>query len=285
MSARIIDGKKLSQTIFDKLTTNIELIKKKLRPPSLTVILVGDDPASKVYVEHKRKACARVGITSNINKLSKTTTEKELTSIIQTINEDENVDGILLQLPLPAHIDKFNVIETIKPNKDVDGLTPQNQGLLSLGTPQHIPCTPLGIMTLLKSIDYPLTGKTACVIGRSILVGSPITKLLTQSHATVTQIHSRTLHPKSHTQQADVLIVAAGQPNLVDNTWIKEGAVVIDVGIHRVDGKLIGDTNHESLKNKASYLTPVPGGVGPMTIASLLQNCLNAYLIHTGSKS
>ena len=182
---------------------------------------------------------------------------------------------------MPPKFNTLKIIEHILPTKDVDGLTSKNQGLLSLGIPQHIPCTPLGIMSMLNSINFTFKNKTACVIGRSILVGAPIAKLLTLNHVTVTQIHSKTLNPKAHTSQSDLIIAAAGQANLVNKDWIKKEAVVIDVGIHKIDGKLTGDTDYQTLLNKASYLTPVPGGVGPMTIASLLQNCLNAYSLHT----
>ena len=223
MSAKIIDGKKLSQALLQKVAEKTTQINsKKARPPCLSVILVGENPASHIYVEHKKKACLKVGFQSHIHKLSKTTKEGELVALINTLNSDKGVDGILLQLPLPPQFNTLKIIEHITPSKDVDGLTAHNQGLLSLGTPQHIPCTPLGIISLLKSISYNLKGKTACVIGRSILVGSPIAKLLTLNDATVTQVHSKTITPKKYTSQSDLLIVAAGQANLVDHDWIKK---------------------------------------------------------------
>lgn len=279
MPAQIIDGKTASKEIITTLKEKTsKLLAQGKRPPCLAVVLVGDDPASEVYVSHKRKACARIGFESKFLPLPPETTQGDLEKLVSELNEDKNVDGILVQLPLPKGLDKDSVINKIKPKKDVDGLTPYNQGLLIQGKQFHTSCTPKGIMHLLEKYSCNLEGKTACVIGRSILVGSPIGLLLRNKNATVINVHSRTKDPKQFTQQADVLVVAAGVRHLVDDTWIKEGAVVIDVGMHRINGKLSGDVNFDKACIKASYITPVPRGVGPMTVACLMENTYNAYL-------
>lgn len=276
---KIIDGKSIALQIRSDLKTVVQkYTQKNHRAPYLSVILVGNDPASKIYVGHKEKACQDVGIQTKTWHLSADTEEQELLQLIQTLNQDECIDGILLQLPLPPQINKTKAISSIAPLKDVDGLTPVNQGLLSLGLPSLHPCTPMGIMRLIQSTKTEVEGALAAVIGRSHLVGSPIAKLLTHANATVVAIHSKTLYPERLCQQADIVIAAAGSPKLVDETWIKPGSLVIDVGIHRdSSGKLVGDVNFEPVSQKTSFITPVPGGVGPMTIACLLSNCIKAY--------
>ena len=279
MTTKIIDGKKKSQEIFAELSQRVkEDSKNKKRSPCLAVILLGDDPASKIYVSHKIKACKKVGFVSKNYTLPETTSEEEIIELIKSLNEKSEVDGILVQLPLPKHMNQFRVINHIKADKDVDGLTAHNQGMLALNKAKHIPCTPKGIMTLIHSLDYPIEGKIACVIGRSILVGSPMVKLLNLANSTVINIHSKTKNPKELCKQADIIVCAAGVPNLLNETWLKKDCLVIDVGIHRIEGKLCGDVDFDSAKKKARYITPVPGGVGPMTIASLLQNCYASFL-------
>lgn len=277
MSA-LIDGKKLARETQEWLAKEILEKSKNKRRPFLAVLLVGENPASKIYVSHKEKACHEAHIDSETRHLSENVSEAEVLKVVNEFNQNPKVDGILVQMPLPSHIDSFKVISAISPAKDVDGLTPHNQGLLAMNQPCHLPCTPKGVMALLKMINCSLKGKVAAVIGRSVLVGSPMAKLLLHSHATVINIHSRTQNPWELSSQADILVAAAGIPKLVDDRWVKEGAVVIDVGIHRLEEKgLCGDVDFEKVKNKASWITPVPGGVGPMTIASLLSNCYEAW--------
>jgi methylenetetrahydrofolate dehydrogenase (NADP+)/methenyltetrahydrofolate cyclohydrolase len=279
---QLIDGKKESQLVLAALKTKIEILQAQgKRLPSLAVILVGDNAASEIYVRHKEQACAKVGITSKTYKLPVQCPQQELWTLINTLNTDTNVDGILLQLPLPTHIPVLDTINLIAPNKDVDGLTAVNQGLLVQNRANFIPCTPLGILMLLQSIHYSLAGKLVAVVGRSLLVGAPLAKLFMHQDATVIHLHSKSLNPQKLTKQADLLVVAAGVANLVDATWIKEGSVVVDVGMHRENEKLCGDVNFEQVKDKTSFITPVPGGVGPMTIAALLSNCLKAYTYTT----
>lgn len=277
---QVIDGKKISSTVKERLKSQIEeIVSSGKRSPCLAVILCGDDPASKVYVGHKEKACKAVGIISKTYRLPATTQENEILGLIHQLNADADVDGILVQLPLPDHISKVRAIAAVDPQKDVDGLVMGNQGLLAWGLPGLRPCTPAGVMELLDSIGVDLSGKRAVVIGRSVLVGNPVAQMLMQKNATVTIVHSRTKDPMSICKEADVLVVAAGKMHLVNKDWVKQGAVVIDVGMHRKeDGKLTGDVDYESVKDVASALTPVPGGVGPMTIAMLLDNCVKAYL-------
>lgn len=275
----LMSGTKLSKKITESLKEKVSSLKSSgKRPPCLAVILVGEDPSSQVYVASKRKRCELIGFTSEFHPMEKGVSQAELHKLIEALNQSQSVDGILLQLPLPKGLDSFRAIETIAPEKDVDGLTSANQGLLFQGKPNFLPCTPKGIMSLLKEIDFSLEGKKACVIGRSRLVGLPISLLLSQANATVTMIHSRTLNPKELTREADLLVVAAGVPKLVDETWIKKGAVVIDVGTHRgEDGKLHGDVDFDKVQSLCQGITPSPGGVGPMTVASLMENTLDAY--------
>ena len=275
----VISGTKLAKKISEQLKNKVSSLKKLgKRAPCLAVILVGDDPASHVYVSHKQKKCDFIGFKSQQHRLLETTSEAELHELIHKLNNDKEVDGILLQLPLPKSLNGDKAIEQISPQKDVDGLTSTNLGLLFAGVPSFIPCTPKGILSLLKEVNFDLEGKRACVVGRSKLVGLPISLLLSQKNATVTMIHSRTKDPKSITKQADLIVVAAGVQGLVDSSWIKEGATLIDVGIHRnKDGKLVGDVDFDSVKELCQFITPVPGGVGPMTVASLMENTLLAY--------
>lgn len=277
MSARIIDGKALSQKILDSVKQEVESLSKSGKPiPGLTVILVGEDPASKIYVRNKERACQAVGIDSNIITLEEKTSEEELLYIIDTLNNDDKVHGILVQLPLPPHINECKVIEAISPSKDVDGFHPINRGRLLTGEDCLEPCTPKGIIHLIKSTGVDITGKHAVVIGRSNNVGKPAALMLLRNNATVTVAHTRTLDLPSVASTADILVVAAGRSHLVDETFIKEGAIVIDVGISRVDGRISGDVDFEKVKERAGFITPVPGGVGPMTVATLMENTLKA---------
>lgn len=278
MAASMIDGKKVAQDVKDGLKSKVEdIVARGLRAPKLAVVLVGDDPASQVYVGFKEKACGAVGIQSSTQKLSGDVSQADLHNVLDTLATDDEVDGILLQLPLPKHLDENLALNYIPADKDVDGLTPINQGLLACKRDGLYSCTPLGCMELIKSIGCDLTGKRAVVVGRSILVGSPVSVMLRHAGATVTVCHSRTKDPQKICAEADVLVVAAGVKELVGKDWIKPGAVVIDVGIHREGKSLVGDVAYDEVKQVASAITPVPGGVGPMTIAMLLSNCLTAY--------
>lgn len=282
---KIIDGKSLGLDIQNNLRERIARhLDLGSRAPGLAVVLVGDDPASKIYVSHKERVCHSIGIKSQVFLLPKDTLQEKLLSLIDDLNMRSDIDGILVQLPLPDHLNRYEVIEAIDPSKDVDGLCSKNQGLLALNLKGFVPCTPYGVMELLKSIDCHLSGKRVVVIGRSVLVGGPLVKLLTHAHATVTNIHSKTKNPQNLCKEADVVVVAAGVHNLVDRNWIKQGAVVIDVGIHNIEGKLEGDVDFSSIEGVASFATPVPGGVGPMTIASLMVNCLQSYELKMSAK-
>ncbi len=277
MAAVVIDGRSLADKMIYEVKKKIENLKSNgKRSPCLTVVLIGNDAASQVYVRHKVRACERVGIKSEVHRLNSDISEKDLIVLIEGLNSNNEIDGILIQLPLPSHINSFHVLSTIKANKDVDGLSPHNQGLLAMGKEGHVPCTPKGIMFMLESLKISLAGKRACVIGRSLLVGFPIATLLMRANATVTIIHSKTQNAKALSKEADILIVAAGKHHLVDETWVKKDAVVIDVGIHKVNGKLTGDVLFDRVKESCGFVSPVPGGVGPLTVSSLLQNCLNA---------
>jgi methylenetetrahydrofolate dehydrogenase (NADP+)/methenyltetrahydrofolate cyclohydrolase len=275
----IINGTEIAKKIRADLKTRVHShIQSGKRAPCLAVVLVGQDPASQVYVGHKEKACLEAGMESKTFRLPEMSSESEIVDLVRQLNADPGVDGILVQLPLPKHISSDKVIDMIDPRKDVDGLTAMNQGYLSLGRKALRPCTPAGCMELIKTQMPSLKGKIAVVVGRSILVGSPIAKMLLLEDATVIQVHSKTPDPEIFTRMADVLVVAAGKKHLVNGSWLKKGALVIDVGIHRgEDGKLTGDVDFDSVNTVASAVTPVPGGVGPMTIAMLLKNCLEAY--------
>ncbi len=277
MSAEVINGKDLAQEIRDELKIEITELKKQNITPHLTVIIVGDDPASHSYVKGKKKASAEVGMSSEIIELPKETTEKALLEKIEELNNDSSVHGILVQLPLPEQINEQHVIETINPAKDVDGFHPISVGKMMLGENTFLPCTPFGIITMLKSRNIEIAGKHAVVLGRSNIVGKPVGQLLLNESATVTYCHSKTKDLKKYTTDADILIVAIGKEHVINADDIKEGAVVIDVGVNRTDaGTLTGDVDFESAKEKASYITPVPKGVGPMTITMLLKNTVKA---------
>lgn len=279
----IIYGSELSQKIKAELKQEIKKLEKEgKRLPVLSVILVGDNPASQSYVKSKANACASIGMENRTICMPGSTTQQELLEEVQRQNEDPEVDGILVQLPLPSHLDEVSVIDAISPDKDVDGLHPVNAGKLLTGRGGFVPCTPLGVMEMLTSIGYAdLSGLNAVVIGRSNLVGKPLSLLLQKQNATVTMAHSRTAHLKEICQQADILIAAIGKPKKITADYIKEGAVVIDVGINRMeDGKLCGDVDFEAIKEKTKAITPVPKGVGPMTVCMLLKNTLKAYKEH-----
>ncbi|MBF0750710.1 MULTISPECIES: bifunctional methylenetetrahydrofolate dehydrogenase/methenyltetrahydrofolate cyclohydrolase FolD [unclassified Pasteurella] len=278
MTAKIISGTTLSKQIKSDISQKISTYRNKIkRAPGLAVILVGSDPASQVYVESKRRSCEEVGILSQSYDLPETTTEQELLTLIDTLNADETIDGILVQLPLPKQINSEAIIERITPQKDVDGFHPYNVGRLCQRIPTLRACTPYGVMKLLETTGVDLHGKHAVIVGASNIVGRPMSLELLLAGATVTVTHRFTKNLENYVRQADVLVVAVGKPNLVPGEWVKEGAIVIDVGINRMEGKLVGDIGFEAAAQKASYITPVPGGVGPMTVAMLMHNTLYAY--------
>ena len=282
----LIDGKEISKLVYRDIVNEINLITKKIqRPPSLNIILIGDNPSSITYVNNKLKKCNEIGIRGNLIKKPKNIDELSVLNIINEFNRDEKVDGIILQLPIPNHLNERILIEKISPLKDVDGLTATNIGLLSIGKPRFIPATAYGIMEILKKESIISEGKNIVVIGRSNIVGKPLVALLSgkDENATVTVCHSKTINLRQHTMNADVIIVAVGKPNILDGSMIKDGAIVIDVGINRVENKknlkgfsIVGDVEFNSILKKASSITPVPGGVGPMTIAMLMKNVCEA---------
>jgi methylenetetrahydrofolate dehydrogenase (NADP+)/methenyltetrahydrofolate cyclohydrolase len=275
--AFIIDGKKISTEIKDETRDKVAELKAQGKEISLAVVQVGDNPASCVYVRNKKKACEYVGIKSVSHELPEETTEAELLDLIDKLNNDDSINGILVQLPLPAHMDENKVIDAISPYKDVDGFHLMNVGALSTGQNGFISCTPYGIIQLLKRSNIDIAGKHCVVIGRSNIVGKPMSMLLLRENGTVTVVHSKTQNMKEITKQADILVVAIGKSKFVDDTFVKEGAVVIDVGINRdEDNKICGDVDYDKVFDKVSAITPVPGGVGPMTIAMLMNNCLEA---------
>ncbi|QDS34620.1 bifunctional methylenetetrahydrofolate dehydrogenase/methenyltetrahydrofolate cyclohydrolase FolD [Brevibacillus brevis] len=277
MAATILQGKEVAQSIRAELANEVAELKKQGIVPGLTVVIVGDDPASHSYVRGKAKGCEEVGISSEIIMKDADITEEELLVIIQQLNENPNVNGILVQLPLPAHISEHAVIEAIAPEKDVDGFHPISVGNMVLGNDTLLPCTPHGIIELIKRTGTPIAGKHAVVIGRSNIVGKPVSLLLQQENATVTMCHSRTKNLEEYTQKADILVVATGRAHMIGKEHVKPGAVVIDVGVNRIEtGKLVGDVKFDEVKEVASFLTPVPGGVGPMTITMLLKNTVVA---------
>ncbi|MFQ1013966.1 bifunctional methylenetetrahydrofolate dehydrogenase/methenyltetrahydrofolate cyclohydrolase FolD [Avibacterium paragallinarum] len=278
MTAKIISGVELSKNIKCEITRKIQqYLRQGKRAPGLAVILVGSDPASQIYVESKRKNCEELGMYSKSYDLPQNTTENELLNLIDELNNDPLIDGILVQLPLPEHINSTSVIERISPDKDVDGFHPYNVGRLCQRIPTLRACTPYGIIKLLESTKIDFYGKHAVIVGASNIVGRPMALELLLAGCTVTVTHRFTRDLEFHIKQADILIVAVGKPQFIPGDWIKEGAIVIDVGINRIDGKLVGDIEFEKAKNKASYITPVPGGVGPMTVAMLMFNTLYAY--------
>ncbi len=284
--AIILDGKKLSETINSEIAEEVKKLADSSKDvPGLAVIIVGDNPASKVYVASKKKACAKAGIFSLEVALDKNITQEKLIEEIQKLNNDDRINGILLQLPLPKHLDEHVALEAISPEKDVDGFHPTNVGKLYIGLDTFIPCTPKGVIEILKRYNISISGKNAVVIGRSNIVGKPVAALLMKENVTVTIAHSKTQNLPELVKNSDIVVSAIGKPKFVKGEWIKEGAVVIDVGINSVDDpsspkgyKLVGDVEFEEASKRASYITPVPGGVGPMTIAMLLSNTLKAKL-------
>lgn len=280
--ANIIDGKQISKDIKEELKEEVASLAAQGRKCCLAVIQVGNDPASSVYVGNKKKACAYVGIESLAYELPEETTEEELLTIIDKLNKDANVHGILCQLPLPKHINEDHVIKAISPKKDVDGFHPQNVGALVIGEKGFVSCTPAGIIQLLKRRNIEMDGKHCVVVGRSNIVGKPMSLLMLRENATVTICHSHTKNLKEICKEADILIVAIGKPQFIDKEYVKDGAVVIDVGIHRDENnKLCGDVKYDEVEPVASYITPVPGGVGPMTIAMLMHNCVEAMKLYS----
>ncbi|MDA0118372.1 bifunctional methylenetetrahydrofolate dehydrogenase/methenyltetrahydrofolate cyclohydrolase FolD [Vibrio sp. T11.5] len=287
MTAQNIDGTLISQTVRSEVAARVKArVNSGLRAPGLAVVLVGEDPASQVYVGSKRRACEEVGFVSKSFDLSASTSEEALLSLIDELNADEEIDGILVQLPLPAGIDTTHVLERIHPEKDVDGFHPYNVGRLAQRIPKLRSCTPKGIITLLDRYNINLRGMHAVVVGASNIVGRPMTLELLLAGCTTTTCHRFTKDLESHVRQADVVVVAVGKPNFIPGNWIKEGAVVVDVGINRLEsGKLVGDVDYKNAKESASFITPVPGGVGPMTVASLIENTMLACeQFHTKQK-
>ena len=278
MTAQIISGTQLASQIKSNVAQQIsQYVAQGKRAPGLAVILVGADPASQVYVGSKRKSCAEIGITSKSYDLPETTTEQALLELIEELNQDAEINGILVQLPLPKHIDSTKVIEQISPEKDVDGFHPYNVGRLCQRIPTLRACTPYGVMKLLETTGISFYGKHAVIVGASNIVGRPMALELLLAGCTVTVTHRFTEDLASHIRQADILVVAVGKPKFIKGEWIKEGAVVVDVGINRLEGKLVGDVEFDIAAQRAYYITPVPGGVGPMTVAMLMQNTLSAY--------
>jgi methylenetetrahydrofolate dehydrogenase (NADP+)/methenyltetrahydrofolate cyclohydrolase len=278
MTAQIIDGKSIAARLQSELSKAIALqMEKKARAPGLAVVLVGNDPASQIYVQKKIDACAAVGILSEAHRLDENTSLESLLALIDTLNKAEHIDGILVQVPLPAHMDANTILERIHPAKDVDGFHPYNLGRLAQRRPLLRPCTPYGIMTLLSQLNLPVRGLHAVVVGASNTVGRPMAFELLLAGATVTTCHRFTKNLAQHVALADIVVVAVGKADVVQAEWIKPGAIVIDVGMNRVDGRLRGDIDFNAAKDRAAWITPVPGGVGPMTVYSLLKNTFDAY--------
>ena len=285
MSAKLLDGKAIAAEIRLNIKQQVEArIDQGMRPPGLVVILVGDDPASKIYVRHKRNACAEVGIISQFFDLPEDTSQQKLLDLLDELNEADDVDGILVQLPLPKHIDTESIIEGIAPHKDIDGFHPYNMGRLALRLPRLRPCTPKGVMTLLAHTKVDLQGLDVVIIGESNIVGRPMALELLAAYCTITVCHYHTQNIMTKIQNADIVISAVGKAHLIPGTWIKPEAIVIDVGMNRLNGHLVGDIDFEVAKERASWITPVPGGVGPMTVASLLENTLQVAQEHTIKK-
>jgi len=281
-----LDGKAVAAAVRREVQDRVARLKSAGLEPGLATILVGDDPASRVYVGNKERACGEAGIRSHGHRLAATTTQAELLALVGDLGRRADVHGILVQLPLPAHLDAQSVIESLPPAKDVDGLHPVNQGLLMAGQPGPRPCTPLGVMRLIDETGLTLAGRRAVVVGRSVLVGKPVALMLLERHATVTVCHSRTRDLAEEVGRADVVVAATGHPALVRGAWIRSGAVVIDVGINRGDdGKLCGDVEFAAAADRAAFITPVPGGVGPMTVAMLLANTVAAAERAAGARA
>lgn len=278
MSAKIIDGKKISELLRESTAETVNNRPEGIRAPGLAVIIVGDNPASRIYVNNKKKACEVCSFTSYEYALPEDAPEEELLSLIEKLNSDDNIDGILCQLPLPSHMDENKVIDAISPEKDVDGFSPVSTGNLVAGKPCFAPCTPAGVVEMLKYEGIEISGKHCVIVGRSNIVGKPAALLMLQENATVTVCHSRTKDLTEEVKRADIIIAAIGKPGFITADMVKEGAVVIDVGINRLpSGKVTGDVDFENVKEKAAYITPVPGGVGPMTITMLMKNTLQAW--------
>lgn len=276
MTAKMLDGAAMALEVEKELKQRVDALREKNVVPGLCVILVGNNPASQTYVANKEKACARLGIHSQTLRMGAETTQAELEAAIEGANEDEAIHGILVQLPLPAHLDEHRALALIRPEKDVDGFHAVNMGRLARGEDCVVACTPKGALHMLKAAGVPIAGKNAVVIGRSNIVGKPMALLLLQENATVTICHSRTENLAEYTRRADILVAAVGKPRFVTADMVKEGAAVLDVGINRVDGKLCGDVDFETVKEKAGWISPVPGGVGKMTIAMLMENTVSA---------
>ncbi|WP_068792873.1 bifunctional methylenetetrahydrofolate dehydrogenase/methenyltetrahydrofolate cyclohydrolase FolD [Brevibacillus laterosporus] len=272
MTAQVINGKEFAKSYRERIKQEVaELVDKGIQP-GLAVVLVGDDPASQTYVNGKIKACEETGIYSKSFRLESNVTQQEVVNLVKELNQDPNIHGILVQLPLPKHMNEEAIIDTISPEKDVDGFHPISVGNLCIGKETFLPCTPHGVIELIKSTGISMEGKHAVVVGRSNIVGKPVSLLLLHENATVTMCHSRTKNLEEHTRQADILVVAVGIAHLIKKEHVKDGAIVIDVGMNRLDGKLTGDVLFDEVKEVASHITPVPGGVGPMTITMLMQN-------------
>ena len=277
----IIDGKKEADTIKAEIQKEISLIKKKInKVPGLSVILIGNFEPSQIYVRNKQKVSQEVGMNSNIIKYPEDVTEKEILDKIKNLNKDKNVSGILVQLPLPKHISKEKIINLIDPKKDVDGFNPINVGNLASGFNAIVPCTPMGCLMLIKKVEKELSGKHAVIVGRSNLNGKPMAQLLLKENCSVTIVHSKTKNLKQECSKADILVAAAGVASLIKRDWVKDNSIVIDVGINKQDNKIVGDVSYEEVKDKVKAITPVPGGVGPMTIVCLLKNTLECFKAH-----
>ncbi|NMA91553.1 MAG: bifunctional methylenetetrahydrofolate dehydrogenase/methenyltetrahydrofolate cyclohydrolase FolD [Firmicutes bacterium] len=278
MSARLIKGPEVAAKIRQGIVDELKgLTAKTGKVPGLAVIIVGENPASQTYVRNKERTSKKLGFHSEVHRLPENVTQEELLEMVNRLNMDDDIHGILVQLPLPKHIEEEPVIHAILPEKDVDGFHPVNVGNLLIGAESYIPCTPHGVIKMLEHIDYDLKGKNATVVGRSNIVGKPVAILLLERHATVTVCHSRTQNLAEVCRRADLLVVAVGRPEMIKGDWIKPGAVVIDVGINPVDGKLVGDVEFETASKVAGYISPVPGGVGPMTITMLMVNTLQSF--------
>ena len=276
----VLNGKELAQKIQAKIKEDVELLKKASITPGLAVILIGDDPASQVYVKKKAEACKEAGIYSVVHEMPENIKEETIINTIKLMNENQNINGILVQLPLPPHINQTKIIEAIDPKKDVDGFHPYNMGRLCLDLDSFVPCTPLGVMKIFEEYDINIKGKNVCIVGASNIVGKPMAALLLNAFATVDICHIYTKDLKEHTKRADIIIVAAGKAGLITQDMVKDEAIVIDVGINRLEnGKLTGDVDYDNVAPKCSHITPVPGGVGPMTIAMLLSNTIKATKI------
>ncbi len=276
--ALLLEGKPVAEKVMEELKASIDaLIPRKGRPPGLAVVLVGEDPASQVYVRIKGRSAKKLGIETFDHRLAEDTSQEEIVSLIEELNQDEKVDGILVQLPLPGHLNEEEVLRTVSPEKDADVFHPENFGKLALKQGTLKPCTPAGVLEILKFYDIGLEGKKAVIIGRSKIVGLPLSILMLHENATVTVCHSRTRDIPSITREADIVVAALGRPKFLTADMVRQGATVVDVGISRVDGELVGDCDFEPLREKASAITPVPGGVGPMTVAMLMMNTVRAY--------